>query len=108
MRACLAWLLFAVLPCVHIEHVAGADAVQKSSAPAWSARLLVSPPTDAWATNGGNIYNQRYSPLRQIERGNVAKLQAEWRASLRGSGLGARSGNQARLSLSSMTASYTS
>ena len=96
MRACLAWLLFAVMPCVHIERVAGADAAQKSSAPAWSARLLVSPPTDAWATNGGNIYNQRYSPLRQIERGNVAKLKAEWRASLRGSGLGARSGNQAQ------------
>ncbi|HWW81530.1 MAG TPA: PQQ-binding-like beta-propeller repeat protein [Steroidobacteraceae bacterium] len=96
MRACLAWLLFVVMPWVHIERVASADAAQKSSAPAWSARLLVSPPTDAWATNGGNIYNQRYSPLRQIERGNVAKLKAEWRASLRGSGLGARSGNQAQ------------
>ena len=91
-----AWLLLAAIQCMHIEAAASADAIQKSSAPAFTAHQLVSLPTDGWVTNGGNVFNQRYSPLHQIERGNVAKLKAEWRASLHGSGLGARSGNQAQ------------
>jgi alcohol dehydrogenase (cytochrome c) len=86
MRACLIWLLLFVC----------ADAAEKSSAPAFNAHRLVSLPTDGWITNGGNIFNQRYSPLRQIDRDNVAKLKAEWRTSLRGSGMGARAGNQAQ------------
>jgi len=39
-----------------------------------------------WTTNGGNFYNQRYSPLTAIERTNVARLKGVWRARLRGSG----------------------
>jgi len=92
----LAWLLLAAMQCFHIQNTGGAEAAEKSSAAAWSARQLVSPPTGAWVTNGGNTYNWRYSPLRQIDRDNVAKLKAEWRVSLRGSGMGARSGNQAQ------------
>jgi quinohemoprotein ethanol dehydrogenase len=49
-----------------------------------------------WLTNGGNLANQRYSPLTQIKRDNVASLHAEWRASLGGSGMGPRSANQAQ------------
>jgi alcohol dehydrogenase (cytochrome c) len=52
-------------------------------------------PTTAWLTNGGNLANQRYSPLTQINRDTVANLRAEWRASLR-SGLSPRAGNQAQ------------
>ena len=92
----LAWLLLAAMQCFHIQYTGGAEAAEKSSAAAWSARQLVLPPTGAWVTNGGNTYNWRYSPLRQIDRDNVAKLKAEWRVSLRGSGMGARSGNQAQ------------
>src|SRR5688572_18880918 len=51
-----------------------------------AAERLVTPPTDSWPTNGGNLYNQRYSPLRQIDTGNVAQLKGVWRARLRGSG----------------------
>src|SRR4051812_2019174 len=51
-----------------------------------SARLIV-PPTAGWPTNGGNLYNQRYSPLTAINRGNVAQLKGVWRARLRGSGM---------------------
>src|SRR5438105_114986 len=50
-----------------------------------SARLTT-PPTTGWPTNGGNLYNQRYSPLTAINRVNVAQLKGVWRARLRGSG----------------------
>jgi quinohemoprotein ethanol dehydrogenase len=46
------------------------------------AALLVS----EWSTNGGDFYNQRYSPLKAIDRTNVARLKGVWRARLRGSG----------------------
>src|SRR5262245_16342572 len=51
-----------------------------------SAQRLVAPPTDGWPTNGGNLYNQRYSPLSQIDASNVAELKGVWRARLGGSG----------------------
>ena len=49
---------------------------------------LVAPPTTSWPTNGGNWYNQRYSPLVQIDRSNVASLKGVWRTQLGGSGVG--------------------
>jgi alcohol dehydrogenase (cytochrome c) len=52
----------------------------------FAAERLVAPPTDSWPTNGGNLYNQRYSPLNQIDASNVAQLKGVWRARLRGSG----------------------
>ena len=48
---------------------------------------LVQPPAIGWPTNGGNWYNQRYSPLTQINRDNVARLKGVWRARLDGSGV---------------------
>ena len=65
-------------------------------APAFTAAQLAAPPTDAWLTNGGSLSNQRYSPLTLLDRGNVAQLKANWRASLNGSGLSPRAGNQAQ------------
>ena len=41
----------------------------------FAAERLVAPPTDHWPTNGGNLYNQRYSPLNQINAANVARAQ---------------------------------
>jgi len=52
----------------------------------FSAARLTAPPTAGWPTNGGNLYNQRYSPLTSINRSNVAQLKGVWRARLRGSG----------------------
>src|SRR5207249_11720297 len=52
----------------------------------FSAARLTAPPTASWPTNGGNLYNQRYSPLAAINRANVAQLKGVWRARLRGSG----------------------
>ena len=51
---------------------------------------LVAAPTDAWPTNGGSFYNQRWSPLAEINRDNIADVQAEWRVHLNGSGLETR------------------
>jgi alcohol dehydrogenase (cytochrome c) len=53
---------------------------------ALSMSVLTAPPTTSWPTNGGNLYNQRYSPLKAIDRSNVAQLKGVWRARLRGSG----------------------
>jgi alcohol dehydrogenase (cytochrome c) len=57
---------------------------------------LVAPPTDHWPTNGGNLYNQRYSPLNQINTANVAELKGVWRARLRGSGVAPKYSGQAQ------------
>ena len=78
-----------------IFHVAVAQA-QIPKAPAFSASQLSAQPTAGWLTNGGDLANERYSPLTLINRDNVAHLKAVWRASLRGSGMSARSGNQAQ------------
>src|SRR5262252_9411648 len=51
-----------------------------------SFAALTAAPTTGWPTNGGNLYNQRYSPLTAINRANVSKLRGVWRARLRGSG----------------------
>ncbi len=44
----------------------------------FSAQALVELPRDGWRTNGGNLYNQRYSPLSQINRENVGELKGVW------------------------------
>jgi len=65
-------------------------------APAFNKSELVAMPQANWITNGGNLFNQRYSPLTQINRDNVASLKAVWRASLNGSGLNTRDSGQAQ------------
>ena len=72
------------------------EAAPVRKAPAFRATELNALPRTGWLTNGGNLANQRYSPLAQINRENVAKLKANWRAALNGSGLSPRSGNQAQ------------
>jgi alcohol dehydrogenase (cytochrome c) len=52
----------------------------------FGAAKLTAPPSSGWPTNGGNLYNQRYSPLTAINRSNVGQLKGVWRARLRGSG----------------------
>lgn len=64
------------------------------AAPAFTAEELEAYPRDNWITNGGNLANQRYSPLDRIDRDNVANLKAEWRVGLN-SGVTPRSSNQA-------------
>lgn len=53
-------------------------AYEADVAPKFTSAELTSLPTKNWITNGGNIYNQRYSPLDQINTSNIGNLKAEW------------------------------
>jgi len=53
-------------------------------------RLLQSPVGKDWVTNGGNMTNQRYSTLKQIDASNVKQLKGAWMTRLKGSGLGGK------------------
>ena len=67
--------------------VATGDAqMSRGNARDFSATALTGLPFRGWPTNGGNLYNQRYSPLKAINRDNVAQLKGVWRTRLRGSG----------------------
>jgi alcohol dehydrogenase (cytochrome c) len=57
------------------------------ASPAFTAKELTTLPNADWITNGGDVYNQRYSPLDQINKSNVAQLKGVWRTAL-GSGVG--------------------
>ena len=65
-----------------------AGSVWAGQAPAFTSEQLSAYPLNNWLTNGGTIFNQRYSPLNEINTGNVAKLKADWRVHLNGSGVG--------------------
>ena len=69
---------------------------QPASSPAFSADQLTALPSLNWVTNGGNLYNQRYSPLNQINRDNVGDLKAEWRVHMNGSGAAPNHSGQAQ------------
>src|SRR5262245_14348594 len=56
-------------------------------APAFTEDQLVALPRQGWLTDGGNLFNQRYSPLTTLNRDNVSQLKGVWRRHLRGSGL---------------------
>ncbi len=61
-----------------------------AAAPAFTAKQLMALPAEGWITNGGNLFNQRYSPLTLLNRANVSGLKALWRT---GMGSGAMPGN---------------
>ena len=82
----VAWLSF-------LPAVAAADDV---APPKFTAKDLVAPAAGHWITNGGNLYNQRYSTLALINKDNVARLKPAWRTHLNGSGLGAQFSGQAQ------------
>lgn len=63
-----------------------ADAQELPVAPAFTAGQLTALPEADWITNGGNVFNQRYSPLTQINRDTIKRLKAQWRTHLDGSG----------------------
>jgi len=102
-------VLFFLIPAVLLPQLSGSLEAQKvipsdaapvsrliSPAPAFSAETLAALPTSGWLTNGGNLFNQRFSPLTQINRQNVVDLKGVWRARLGGSGVGARYSGEAQ------------
>jgi PQQ-dependent dehydrogenase (methanol/ethanol family) len=70
-RPSLRPLLFCLLAFPAIHSIA-------QQASDFSADRLAQLPSTSWHTNGGNLYNQRYSPLMQIDRTNVAQLKGVW------------------------------
>jgi glucose dehydrogenase len=53
-------------------------------------QLLTSPVAKDWVTNGGNLTNQRYSTLKQINTANAGQLKGTWMTRLKGSGMGGK------------------
>src|ERR1700680_1887127 len=53
-------------------------------------KLLRGPTGKDWVTNGGNLTNQRYSTLKEINVDNVKQLKGAWMTRLKGSGSGGK------------------
>ena len=53
-------------------------------------QLLQSAVARNWVTNGGNLTNQRYSTLKQIDPTNVNQLKGAWMTRLKRSGFGTK------------------
>jgi quinohemoprotein ethanol dehydrogenase len=83
----LAFIMLAAMLCVMVS-------------PAWAAdpdfdRLQRQPPGKDWPTNGGDLTNQRYSTLKQIDTSNVKQLKGAWMTRLKASGLGGKYSHEA-------------
>src|SRR5687767_3828669 len=86
-----------VLAAVGLASVTQAQPRPKAqAAPPFKGDALVAAPASNWPTNGGNWYNQRYSPLTEIDRANVANLKGVWRTRLDGSGIGTKYSGEAQ------------
>ena len=68
---------------------------QQPSAP-FSAGDLAAVPRANWLKNGGNLFNQNYSPLVQINRETVGGLKGVWRTHLNGSGMAMKYSGEAQ------------
>jgi quinohemoprotein ethanol dehydrogenase len=77
---------FAALGAISVLLVPSGLAQIRQGGHDFAGAKLAAPPTTSWPTNGGNLYNQRYSPLKAINRDNVTQLKGVWRTRLRGSG----------------------
>jgi quinohemoprotein ethanol dehydrogenase len=102
------WLLFVALlvPAGVLGYVLGHSERQKTKTvietPAMAAKALIHPAPkfstgdlaatagDDWMTNGGSLWNQRYSSLDQINDSNVSQLKGVWLTHLRKSGIAAK------------------
>jgi quinohemoprotein ethanol dehydrogenase len=79
---------------VTVNAAAGSQNAQSAQdialAPNFSADDLTALPKDDWPTVGGNIKNERYSPLDQINTSNVSQVKGVWRTHLKGSAVAAK------------------
>ena len=87
--------LAAALACLFMG-LGSACSQEASSGGDFSGEQLAELPTDGWPTNGGNLLNQRYSPLTGINRDNVGQLKGVWRTRLGGSGVGQKYSGEAQ------------
>ena len=47
-------------------------------APAFDSKELAAAPNENWTTNGGNLSNQRFSTLDEIDTSNIKGLKGKW------------------------------
>lgn len=83
-----------IIICACISRADNDDRVIK--APAFTAAELERLPTEGWITNGGDIWNRRFSPLTQINQDSIKSLQPVWRTHLNGSGIGPQYSGEAQ------------
>jgi len=83
-----AWLTGMLCAVAALPGLLRAQNARVAPAPAFGAAELRALAGRNWVTNGGNLFNQRYSSLAQINRDNVQNVKAVWRVSLNGSGTG--------------------
>src|SRR3954452_1372615 len=97
MRAILRGAVVAIVP-LSVVLAVKLDAADRkiAAAPAFLAADLTQLPQRNWITNGGNVLNQRYSPLTLLNRDNVKNLKALWRTSM-GSGALPNNSGQAQI-----------
>src|ERR1700737_425761 len=79
-----------IVPVLLFLGLLGSGAVPVRAADPEIDRLVQSPVGKDWVTNGGNLTNQRYSTLKQIDTTNVKQLKGAWMTRLKGSGLGGK------------------
>src|SRR4026207_1174717 len=77
---------FAALGTISVLLVPSGLAQVKPGGHDFAGAKLTAHPITSWPTNGGNPHNQRHSPLKAIDRTNVAPPKGVWRPRLRGSG----------------------
>lgn len=77
-----------------VSESARSAAATITPAPAFTGDELSALPSRNWLSNGGNVQNQRYSPLSQITAANVGTLKGVWRTHL-GSGSAAKYSQEA-------------
>jgi len=95
-RAVSSWSLAFGAVLIGLPGLVAAQTGGIAPAPAFSAAELAALPSRNWLTNGGNLFNQRYSSLDQINRDNIGNVRAERRVSLNGSGTGPGYSHQAQ------------
>jgi alcohol dehydrogenase (cytochrome c) len=86
--------VFALLTCALLLSSQGAQVAEQRDD--FSSQSLSTLPRAGWLTNGGNLFNQRFSPLDRINRSNVGQLKGVWRTHLNGSGLGPQFSGEAQ------------
>lgn len=90
-RGAMALLCLLVSLTAAMVATAGNKAVP-TPAPAFTAADLIAPSGDDWLGYNGNVYNQRFSTLRQINAGNVKNLKVAWRREMKPPGTKANKG----------------
>ena len=71
--------------------IRGKEAVP-TPAPRSTAADIIAPSGDDWLSYNGNVYNQRFSTLKQINASNVKNLKVAWRRAMKPPGTKVKKG----------------